>query len=355
MNEQFETSLSGRKRAMSRFHAQELIFDYVEDNLDPDRRRAMEEYLPTCRRTQEALVAVRTASQYSARMARIEVSPEIIQQVQETKLGWSKWAERLSWRNWPEVARWSAEAVLIAATFATLISLLPLHKIARWMPKPAQELVLAEVDKARDDLMVNDPAESMKEVPPPTSPSAAPQVLPPSTSTPIPAAATLPQPSAPPAKPVAEVPAPPTAKIPPSNPTPAEVHDPDPGALQKPGAKTEAVAGEENRDIQDGEKGPRGLVYRAYMATGQIVETTDAVRDLILRLDGDRAGQVELGWRKSTGTYFHFTLPESNYESLLAGLRAYSPVRIYKDPHWRVMPEGQIRLILFVEDQSLKK
>lgn len=96
----------------------------------------------------------------------------------------------------------------------------------------------------------------------------------------------------------------------------------------------------------------KGTVYRAFTFTSQIEMVSPQIKDKILALGGARAGEVDLGWRKRGGRYFHFTLPQSSYDELIAAIQAYGPVRIQKDPHPRVMPEGQIRFILWLEDRG---
>ncbi len=96
----------------------------------------------------------------------------------------------------------------------------------------------------------------------------------------------------------------------------------------------------------------KGFVYRAFTFTSRIETVSPQIRDKILSLGGAKAGEVDLGWRKRGGRYFHFTLPQSRYEDLIAAIQAYGPVRIQKDPHPRIMPEGQIRFILWLEDRG---
>lgn len=98
----------------------------------------------------------------------------------------------------------------------------------------------------------------------------------------------------------------------------------------------------------------KGLLYRIIM-TSESAETVSA--DVVAKLTAmgaEKAGQVELGWRKKNpdGNYFHFTMPDASYNELVKTLGGYGPVRIYKNPHERVMPEGQIRIILWIEDRA---
>lgn len=86
------------------------------------------------------------------------------------------------------------------------------------------------------------------------------------------------------------------------------------------------------------------------MKLDNLDETVPNIVQTIKELGGIKAGQVELGWRKPKGSYFHFSLPESNYERLMKILRNFGPVQIYKDPHSRLMPKGKVRFILWIED-----
>lgn len=318
MNEQFEASLDQRRRQLSRFMARELLLDYAENRLDADRRIALEEYLPRDKEAQKELESLRLALAYADALARIEAAPRALSRIENTKLGMAKITDRLAWRNWPEVARWSVEAVLVSVVVAVVVSLLPLQKLAAWLPSSSQEVVLAEIESP-PEARISETGDAVE----PTAPS--------------------------------------TAATPPAN-TSAVMFGPSTEDLKSGSvvlpvipAPQDVAAAEAEEPAPKTEKAPKGFVYRAFMASSSIDESTTSVRDLILSLGGVKAGQVDLGWRKNTGTYFHFSIPESNYETLMSSLRTFSPVRIYKDPHWRVMPEGQIRLILFIEDTASKK
>ncbi len=309
MNEQFEQSLAHRQRQLSRFMAREMLLDYAEGRLDVERQKALEEYLPRDKESQKEFEAIKGALAYTKALSQIQVATQTANEIDHTKLGFAKWTDRLAWRNWPEVARWSMEAVLVSAVVAAVVSLLPLQKLSKWLPSSTQELILSEIE--------NSPEESEKKET-------------------IADALSVPAPD------VSE-----KINVAFYGPTTAELMAPAP--IPAP-VQTAANADVEVSDSPRPEKAPKGFVYRAFMASTAIDESTEAVKTLVATLGGERAGQVALGWRKNSGTYFHFALPESNYESLLTSLRSFSPVRIYKDPHWRVMPEGQIRLILFIED-----
>ncbi len=116
-------------------------------------------------------------------------------------------------------------------------------------------------------------------------------------------------------------------------------------------AEPESVAEPEPEPelVAEPEPALKGEIYRAFMNLENVDEVTDAVTARIEALGGKKAGEVELGWRRPQGSYYHFTIPETNHDALLEALGEFGPVRVFKNPHWRVMPEGTIRFILWLE------
>ena len=144
MNSEFEKSFFDKKRSLSRFHAQELLLAYAEDQLDTQRKEALERYLPKCKDTQAELKALKAGLEFTTYLRDIELSPEIISEVVSAKVGWGRIVNHLSWSQWPELARWSVEAVLVGVVIAAFASILPMKKIVQLMPGPAKEITLAE-------------------------------------------------------------------------------------------------------------------------------------------------------------------------------------------------------------------
>ena len=95
-----------------------------------------------------------------------------------------------------------------------------------------------------------------------------------------------------------------------------------------------------------------GYVYRVFVSTKDASEASDKTKEMILGMGGTKAGEVELGWQEPRGRYFHFIIPEKTYDEFIGFIKTLGPVRIQKDRHPRVMPEGQIRFILLVQDKS---
>ncbi|NJL23812.1 MAG: hypothetical protein HC902_00590 [Calothrix sp. SM1_5_4] len=61
----------------------------------------------------------------------------------------------------------------------------------------------------------------------------------------------------------------------------------------------------------------RGFLMRGDLDVSDFDNTWPLIRDKIIALGGKAAGNVELGWlRREDQSYFHFSLPESNYSEL---------------------------------------
>ncbi|MEK7357815.1 MAG: hypothetical protein AAB250_15295, partial [Bdellovibrionota bacterium] len=165
------------------------------------------------------------------------------------------------------------------------------------------------------------------------------------TPTPLPTAKPTPTPAA--KAPVAIAVATPSAPVaiaiapsPPATATPL----PQPTPQQQ---SQQAMIEEEGDGPSEGKA--KGFVFRAFMNLGNIEEVAPQISDAIRGLGGEKAGEVELGWKRGSGRYYHFALPEENEKKLMDKLQAYGPVRISKDRHPRVMPQGRVRFILWVE------
>ncbi len=309
-----------KKRHLSRFLAQELLFDYVKGGLDRDRREALETYLPTCSETQRQLHNLKMGLEICEQLQKLQVSAISIENIANVKSPLQKIMDILRPSQWPEYLRWGVEAVLVASCLAGLILFVPWQKVSGFLPKRPSDITLVEIKKQ------------------PNAPFAEPHATEP-------------------AKPAVE-PAPPAPALADNPPDESETkHASDTTENQKESTEadnTHKAPGPLEEDTQVAHQGPmKGLLYRAFMAADDSTDITPQIRDIITDLGGQKAGKVELGWKKPGGSYYHFTLPENSFEELQERLKALGPVRIAKEPHSRVMPAGKIRIILWVEEKSL--
>jgi hypothetical protein len=92
-----------------------------------------------------------------------------------------------------------------------------------------------------------------------------------------------------------------------------------------------------------------GVLYRGQIIIPKIEDVNATLVDKITEIGARKAGDVPLGWRRGSGSYFHFTMPESKYQDVQKIFNEFGVLKIAKEKHDRVMPEGTIRLIINVE------
>lgn len=108
------------------------------------------------------------------------------------------------------------------------------------------------------------------------------------------------------------------------------------------------------KEVVKKKEGPQGTLYRAYMSIRNLDEQAPIIVDIIKQMSGEKAGNERLGYLKPKGRSFHFKLPLNYREQVFEQLKAYGRVKVDKEKHWRKMPEGESRVILWVEDLDLK-
>jgi hypothetical protein len=309
--------LRRKPRKLTKFLCQELLYDYMTGHLDADRKKAVEEYLSEHPEMRVELKEMAEAVSYCDKLSQTKLSDELTESLAQVRLASEVVAEKVAYRNWPDLLKWSTEATIISVCVAGIAMVVPWNSIRTVFERPSSEhVILADVEKKIDEKDVD-------------VPSAAPIFI------------------GPPKPPGGEAPAAtaaPVAVAPKATPIPAPTATPTP--VLKVIAKTDEVKPNPN----DKRGQPKGLLYRIMMNHANIRTLAPTISDRIRELGGKKAGQVEIGWRKSNGNYFHFAMPEKEYQKLISTLGGYGPVRIYKSPHERVMPAGSIRIILWVED-----
>lgn len=342
------------KRKLTPFLAREMLYDYATDQLDPARKAAIDEYLESDKESRTVLDGIRRSLDYASQLSETSIEPSVLQALKESENAISLGKRYSSWSAWPETLRWSLVAILVSTSVAGTVAIVPWHKFKFERAAPANSIEIAQIpvptsDQLRDMNEGQEPGAAAGEadegsgddIPdlPPSQQGKAAQVA--KNDSPVEGSgddehdhshATSPTQPAP-KKPVQVVQAAAPVVSPP----------------------TSEVAGEEDRSADRADKRagkPKGFVYRAFMTLGELETIGPKIAEQIKELGGEKAGEVELGWKRGTGRYYHFTMPDSSEKQLLEKLQAYGPVRISKDPHPRVMPDGQVRFILWIESAN---
>ncbi len=351
------------KRKLTPFLAHEMLFDFVTKQLDADREAAVEEFIREDKESQNLLEAIRRGISYAESLKTISLTDEALQDLDQSEnlVSLSKRVAR--WSEWPDSLRWSIIAVAISICTAGLVVVIPWKSVPLFRSGPSFDsgsIEMARIEPRRpigdESTIASNTAEDSKETE--TGPfegsgdeefsEEASGAVPPThvavgNVRPTPAAS-----SWVPVVPTAQPTPPPTvAKATPIPvPTPAPRVAVVPTPVPPPPVAAVATAPAANS------KSSRGFVYRAFMTLGDLENIAPKITQQMKELGAEKAGEVELGWRRGTGRYYHFSIPEPNEQKLLEALRVYGPVRISKDPHPRVMPDGQVRFILWIESGS---
>lgn len=327
--------ITSKHKKLTRFLSQELLYEYVSGTLDRTRRQAVEEYMKGCRDTQREFEQLKKAMTYVEKLEGVRVSPKLFEALENFEpfwmkriQDWSLWSSRRGWKMLPY-------AFLFAAITLGVIVSKPWEKNLR------QEVILAEQLKKEPDMLP-----PLQPLPPVAPINLNPRPSPLEHLGPLPATMHL---SSFPVKPVQPAtPATPEKPVVVAEAAKAEEVSEDAKVAE---AAAQAEADEDSKVGDSSRGGGKGILMRAEFSVSDFHNTWPAVRDKIQALGGKVAGNVELGWlRKEDQSYFHFTLPESNFKELELFLGTFGPVRFTTERHPRVMPEGQVRIILTLKD-----
>jgi hypothetical protein len=343
-----------KHKKLTRFLCQELLYEYVSGTLDRTRKKDVDEYLPTCRDSQRELENLKKGMGYASDVASIEVSASLRQGLMQFEPAWKKrlralsiWSSQRGWRMLPYV--------FVAGSIG-----LGVYITKPWQQSDLQHREIIMAEQVRTEPKLDRPVSS------PQVEAATKNLTGPNTPSLIVQNGVMAPPPAPPKpekvavaeseteseaetgnlKPVpVAVAKPPPEPVPPAKPNLGMTKDLS-GEFSLSKAQ-EASEDDEKQEIGTG----KGTLVRAMITVNTFDAAWPSIRDKVISLDGKAAGNVELGWlRRPNESYFHFSLPESNYADLESFLKTFGPVRISRERHPRVMPQGQIRIILTVKD-----
>lgn len=346
-------------RKLSKFVTQGLMFDYLEDNLDLERRHAFEQAMKDYPELQEQMNRMKSGFGMCENLEKIKISTELSKNLSLTTQYFGSIQEKLNLENLPPALKLGIEGLFIALTVATMAIVIPWNSLLDLNVGPRQ-VILSEVLK-------NTNTDSASEVP---AKQGAAYEFPDDSgvqkSSPL-ADVTSPSPT------IAKTPTPETAqnlpqaipKVDASGAVAASASNSMKGSGSEPsviGSKTVTVAGKIPQTETESTKAPSqgesfsanraGVLYRGTLYVTNFRAVTPKLVEKLQELGGRKAGQVELGWFKGESSYFHFTMPESRYNDLATFFNTYGNLVIQKEPHERVMPDGIRRIIITVYEKK---
>lgn len=323
------------RRALTPFHARELLPDYARGDLDPRRRDALAEFLKEHADLRAELERLRAGLEYAEKLSGTLVYAGLLEEIDEPETYLSVLLKKTNYERWPLTVKWGLEAAVVLAVFMVVLIAIPWDRALKFGLSPrGREIVLAEVQRPLPNDAMDLGAPEEKETPPMETVEEKPA-----------AAKPAPVPAKPPAVPVAV--APPAKPVPPAPAVP-------PAATTVPApAAPPVVAAAAPVPIPAKAKPTEGFLYRANLRIGSLQTDGNRITEKIAELGARKAGEVELGWRKTpTSAYYHFTMPEAKYEDLVKFLDEEGVLKVSKENHPRIMPNGLIRMIITVEEDA---
>ncbi|MFN7727682.1 MAG: hypothetical protein ACK5P7_00850 [Bdellovibrio sp.] len=311
-------------REVSQFVGQELLYDYIRGELDQDRVKALEHTLSENRDLKTELERIREGLHYVMDLQKTQVSANLVESIRTPSTYFQVLLQKTKFGDWPEGVKLAAEGLIIGGISLLIIALIPWSRVLDWKTELEHtSITLTEVTKS-----------------PQSDPDA--EVAPRAESE-IDSSVVFEDENKARPSPTQAV-----AKMKPAE-SPAAMTSPP--IVPTPGAGDVAAAPAVRAAAPDSGK-RQGIIYRGTLAVTNVTAVTEKLVELVNTNGGRKAGEVELGWKKGTGSYFHFTLPSANYRALVEHFGTFGALKIQKEPHPRVMPDGIIRLIITVDEKK---
>lgn len=342
------------KTKMTRFLCMELLYEYVSHTLDPAREKDIEAYLPKDREAQREFERLKRAIVYTQKASHASVTETLHEALLSFEPQWQK--SMREWTRWGSQRGWRLLPYIFALTTITV----GLIVTKPWETAEIKEVTLAQEtkeEKAAPEVPATNIA--VPAVNPALPAMGADSVASPPTATPpsvagIPAVKTAPAVAGPATVAPSEAAPAPVAQMP-------KIAPPNSQALPKPSpvvapSETPAEAAAKETAKEEATPAPpvtKGEVRKATIEVSDFETNWLSIKDKIFALGGKAAGSSAMGTLKNPKeANFHFSLPESNFSELELFLGTFGPVRFATEKAPRVMPEGQIRIILTVKDAA---
>ncbi len=324
------------QRWLSTFVGQELLFDFITNQLDDERKKAVSEFVAKNKDAQNDIQKIQNGITYASRLGETKVSEALLKKVTLPPGYLEVLIQKIRFDQWSPALKLAIEGTIVAFGVTSLIILVPWHKLMD-LKIGSTEVLLTEIDNHYVKKSAPESETSSKEeesFPDEGAPAAAlqakPSVAASQVPTPLPLSENKPEKAS-------EAVAKNVTKHAQSE-LPAESSE-----AEKPAKVVNAKSSADKKAV--------GELYRGQISVTNVAAITPKLVEKLAELGGRKAGQVELGWNKNDSSYFHFTMPQSHYDELVEYLKEYGNLKIQKEKHERVMPEGVMRLIITVEEK----
>lgn len=326
MSDEINFSKKG-KRSVSSFVGQELLYDYILDILDPERKKAIDSLLSTNKEVVQDLQKIRQGIEYANVLAQTQVSGIIVEKIKRPSSYLQVLLQKIKFDRWPPLVKMGIEASVVACGIVIVAVAVPWGRLID-IKLSSDKVLLTQLEKDLSKKPISEIEISKTEISFPDEGSSSETVVA-EQNAPVTTTTTI------------------KAVVAKSAPVVPSTTIPLPKKTESAAATTELAA---DSGPTDGKKA--GVLFRGIIAVTNAKAAGAKIVDKITTLGARKAGNVELGWSKGSGAYFHFTMPEGKYEEMLSVFKEYGQLKIQKEHHERVMPEGIVRIIITVDEKK---
>lgn len=307
----FEFKQYKPKRVLTSFQCQELLYDYITEKLDDERKELVIKTVASDHQIQSDLRAIKNGIEYCDHLGGTRLSDILYDEMTFKSHAWPKWIRFLSIKKWPVSVRWGSEALLASVLIGTVISMIPWNRWLNSFRSHTTNVLIEELAKDKKKMSSNEEEIPLKGIE------------------------------------FAALDAQLKKDLPESEPKNSDVReltkDEKKGSPQEDQLKKESVST------------TNGYVY---MGTTMVIKNLEGVASEIIssleQLGAIKGGNVSIGWKKPEGRYFHFIIDEKNYNAMLKIFRKYGPLQVTKISHERVMEKNKMRFIVTLQDKGLE-
>ncbi len=310
--DEIQFSKKGR-REITDFMAYEFLYDYLSGTLDEERRRSLETALDSNREKKGDLQRMRNALEYTDMLSNTMVAENLIQEIKLPSSYIDTLLRKLRVEKWHSGVKLGLEVIAVAIGVVLIALAMPWSKLVNSQISQKELITLARMERTNVASAIEDNIENQV------------AAIPDEEEKPAAAVAIAPEEEAPVASAVQKVV------------VTAPVNKPAATAV----APTEAPSAARE-----------GFIYRGTISIVNVSVSTAKIVETLAALGARKAGQVNLGRLKGNTSYFHMTVPESRFEDLKKTFNQYGELKISKEKHDRIMPEGIIRIIIDVTEKQ---
>lgn len=337
----FKLSKKGQRK-INTLYFKGMLLDFIENKLDTERKKSFLEYINENPVAKEEINNYQGCLNYLEDLSKIEISNQLVEQIKLHRGYWDQVSSKIQFNKWPQGLRWSLEALSIIFIVSVVLVLIPWEKLDKINFQNNQSIVLTQLDK-----MTNQAASpNLAQVEKSEKAQFEDEKIKLAEKTEKADKADKNNIEAETAKTTVA-----STKTSPETDNKAalkNIEQPQPKAETKPDAKPETKTAEIK-------VASSGYLYRSIFSATNIEVVGPKITEKIKSLGGRKAGEVDLGWKKTENSiYYHFTIPEAKLPELEQFLNLYGKAKLVKEKHPRVMPEGIIRLIITIEEASKK-